>query len=160
MCASDTQALLPESLELPWAPTASLPPGCVCSALTFGVYCCLSALWLSSRHHLTAKQIQMQPAPRMERHTSLGFVPVSYILIYHAMVVLQISPYKEIPRKNNSPQNMYLCVFCFPFSNRDKYRVPLKEMNDCLGSISLYCVQLRSSFGSIQRSMIYLLIIH
>lgn len=50
MGASDTQALLPESLELPSAPTASLPHGCVCSALTFSIYCCLSALWLSSRH--------------------------------------------------------------------------------------------------------------
>lgn len=107
------QALLPESPELPSVLTASLPPGCVCSTLTFNISCCLSALWLSSRNHLTARQTQVQPVPRMERHISLGFVPVSYIIIYHAMVVLQISPYKEIPRKIIPPKYVSLCLL-FP----------------------------------------------
>lgn len=135
------QALLPESLELPSAPTASLPPGCVCSTLIFNIYCCcLSALWLSSRHHLMARQIQMQPVPRMERRISLGFMPISYILVYCAMVVLQISPYKEIPRKITPPKISIFLSFVSPLQG-EKNSVSPKWNGWLFGvNISLLCV--------------------
>lgn len=82
----------------------------------------------------------MQPVPRMERRISLGFMPVSYILVYRAMVVLQISPYKEIPRKITPPKISIFLSFVSPLQG-EKISCPLNEMNDCLGSISLYGVQ-------------------